>query len=214
MRQYFDELLQNLNYDIIKMGGMIEDAIEKAIKALKERDVETAKKIIENDREIDDMEREIEKKCLSLLVRQQPMARDLRDISCALKLITDMERIGDHASDIADITIRLAGAEYIKKLVEIPQMAEEAISMTKRAIDAYVKKDIKLAYEVIGYDDVVDDLFDKVKNELVELLVTNHHNVDQALDFLLIAKYLERIADHATNIAEWVIYEVTGVHKG
>ena len=213
MRNRFDRELIHLNDELIEMGSLIEKAIEKAISALVNKDVKLAQDTIEMDEEIDDKEREIEHLCLKLLLQQQPVAKDLRVISSALKMITDMERIGDQASDISEITIQLAGQKYIKELETIQNMAKEASVMLVKSIEAFVNKDVVLAGEVIGKDDVVDDLFMKVKSELIELISQNTDNGEQATDFLMIAKYLERIGDHATNISEWVIFSITGEHK-
>lgn len=213
MRNRFDRELIHLNDELIEMGSLIEKAIEKAISALVNKDVKLAQDTIEMDEEIDDKEREIEHLCLKLLLQQQPVAKDLRVISSALKMITDMERIGDQASDISEITIQLADQKYIKELETIQNMAKEASVMLVKSIEAFVNKDVVLAGEVIGKDDVVDDLFMKVKSELIELISQNTDNGEQATDFLMIAKYLERIGDHATNIAEWVIFSITGEHK-
>ena len=213
MRNRFDRELIHLNDELIEMGSLIEKAIEKAISALVNKDVKLAQDTIEMDEEIDDKEREIEHLCLKLLLQQQPVAKDLRVISSALKMITDMERIGDQASDISEITIQLADQKYIKELETIQNMAKEASVMLVKSIEAFVNKDVVLAGEVIGKDDVVDDLFMKVKRELIELISQNTDNGEQATDFLMIAKYLERIGDHATNISEWVIFSITGEHK-
>ena len=213
MRNRFDRELIHLNDELIEMGSLIEKAIEKAISALVNQDAELARETIMMDEEIDDKEREIEHLCLKLLLQQQPVAKDLRVISSALKMITDMERIGDQASDISEITLQLADKKYIKELETIQNMAKEASVMLVISIEAFVNKDVVLAGEVIGKDDVVDDLFMKVKNELIELISRNTDNGEQATDFLMIAKYLERIGDHATNIAEWVIFSITGEHK-
>ena len=213
MRNRFDRELIHLNDELIEMGSLIEKAIEKAISALVNKDVKLAQDTIEMDEEIDNKEREIEHLCLKLLLQQQPVAKDLRVISSALKMITDMERIGDQASDISEITIQLADQEYIKELETIQNMAKEASVMLVKSIEAFVNKDVVLAGEVIGKDDVVDDLFMKVKSELIELISQNTDNGEQATDFLMIAKYLERIGDHATNISEWVIFSITGEHK-
>ncbi|MCF2641819.1 MAG: phosphate signaling complex protein PhoU [Lachnospiraceae bacterium] len=213
MRNRFDRELIHLNDELIEMGSLIEKAIEKAISALVNKDVKLAQDTIEMDEEIDDKEREIEHLCLKLLLQQQPVAKDLRVISSALKMITDMERIGDQASDISEITIQLADQKYIKELETIQNMAKEASVMLVKSIEAFVNKDVVLAGEVIGKDDVVDDLFMKVKSELIELISQNTDNGEQATDFLMIAKYLERIGDHATNISEWVIFSITGEHK-
>lgn len=213
MRNRFDKELETLNNELIEMGSMIEKAIETAIKAMVNQDVELAKTAIEADDEIDHQERQIEDLCLKLLLQQQPVAKDLRLISSALKMITDMERIGDHASDISEITIMMADKPYMKKLDHIQQMAKETMVMLVGSIEAFVNKDLKQAISVIKQDDIVDHLFDMVKSELIGMI---HDNVDageQAADLLMVAKYMERIGDHATNISEWVIFSITGSHQ-
>ncbi len=213
MRNHFDTQLQELNLDLIKMGGAIEEAIIKAVNALVKRDIVLAKEAIEFDSVIDDMERGIERRCLKLLLQQQPVASDLRKISSALKMITDMERIGDHAADISEITQRISKEDYSYELRHIPQMAEATIKMVKDAIDAYVNNDKDQAEAVIKEDDTVDDLFNVVKNNLIMLIGENKAYGEQAIDLMMIAKYFERIGDHAVNIAEWVIFSITGIHK-
>lgn len=213
MRNRFDRQLSTLNDELIEMGSMIEKSIETAIKALVNQDVDLARHAIEADEEIDRQERIIEDLCLKLLLQQQPVAKDLRLISSALKMITDMERIGDHASDISEITIALADQPYIKKLERIQQMAKETMIMLVGSIEAFVDKDLEKANEVIKRDDVVDDLFDKVKKELIQMIHENADKGEQAADLLMVAKYMERIGDHATNISEWVIFSITGEHK-
>ena len=213
MRNRFDRQLSTLNDELIEMGSMIEKSIETAIKALVNQDVDLARHAIEADGEIDRQERIIEDLCLKLLLQQQPVAKDLRLISSALKMITDMERIGDHASDISEITIALADQPYIKKLEHIQQMAKETMIMLVGSIEAFVDKDLEKANEVIKRDDVVDDLFDKVKKELIQMIHENADKGEQAADLLMVAKYMERIGDHATNISEWVIFSITGEHK-
>ena len=213
MRNCFDEQLAQLNEEIITMGTMIEQAIESAVDALIHQNVEKARTAMEGDRDIDQQEREIENLCLKLLLQQQPVARDLRVISAALKMITDMERIGDHAVDISELTIMMANTPYIKKLTHIEQMAKETMVMLISSLQAYVEKDLERAKEVIRHDDVVDDLFNRVKEELIVLIRENADNGEQAADLLMVAKYFERIGDHATNIAEWVIFSITGQHK-
>jgi len=213
MRSKFDEQLAELNNRLIEMGGLVERAITDAKKALVEQNVDLAKKVITSDDEVDNKEKEIESLCLKLLLQQQPVAKDLRLVSSVLKMITDLERIGDQAADISEITLLLADKQYIKKLEHIPQMAEATIYMVTKAIDAFVKKDIELANKVIAYDDVVDDLFVVVKDELIELITHNTANGDQSIDLIMIAKYFERIGDHATNVAEWVIFSLTGAHE-
>ena len=213
MRTRFDEQLEQLNNRLIHMGVCIQDAIAVATKALIEQDKVLAHQAIENDALINEMEKEIESSCLKLIMHQQPIARDLRLISTALKMITDMERIGDHAADISEITVILADAVYIKRLEHIPEMAKETSSMVRRSIEAYVNKDLEQANSVIRHDDIVDDLFCRVRHELIELIHADATNGEQALDLLMIAKYFERIGDHAVNIAEWVIFSITGEHK-
>lgn len=213
MRNKFDQELENLNLELIKMGSMIENAIELSAKALIEQNLDIICKVNELEVEIDEMEKTIESHCLKLLLQQQPVASDLRIISTALKMITDMERIGDNAEDIAEIARYMVNEKFIKDLVHIPQMAEATISMVKRSIDAFVNKDKKLAEEVCADDDIVDNLFRIVKKELIEKIQESAENGEQAIDLLMIAKYLERIGDHAENIAEWVIFSITGDHK-
>jgi len=213
MRTKFDEQLEMLNGSLVEMGKVVEGAINDATRALVEKDVELAKKIIATDDAIDDMEKEIERLCLKIILRQQPVAGDLRLVSSILKIITDLERIGDHAADISEITLFLAECEYIKKLEHIPLMAKETMDMLTKSIEAFVKKDLELAKEVIASDDKVDDLFLQIREELIDLIKKDVRNTDQAMDFVMIIKYFERIGDHATNIAEWVVFSITGVHK-
>jgi len=213
MRSKFDEQLSQLNNMLIEMGTLIETAIALATQALREQDIRLAKKVVEYDQEIDQKEQDVEALCLKLLLRQQPVARDLRLVSSALKMITDMERIGDQAADIAEITIMLAGTPYVKKLEHIPQMAQATVKMVTDSIDAFVKKNLELARSVIEYDDVVDDLFVAVRSDLIELIRADIAYGEQAMDLLMIAKYFERIGDHAVNIAEWVVFSITGRHE-
>lgn len=213
IRSVFDRELEKLHLDMLRMGSLAQEAIDNAIIALKTRNEELAHSVIENDKEVDSIERAVEARALRLLLQQQPVARDLRTISTALKVITDMERIGDQAADIADISLRFSGQKFIKELIHIPIMSEIAIDMVKQSIDAYVRSDLEQARAVLLRDDEVDDLFESIKTDLVELISKDKNNADQAIDFLMIAKYLERIGDHATNIAEWVIFNITGEHK-
>lgn len=212
MRNRFDRQLVQLNNELIEMGGMIEKAISDTVKALVNQDIELASNVIEYDEEIDHQEREIEQLCLKLLLQQQPVAKDLRLISAALKMITDMERIGDHATDISEITIELSKESYIKKLDHIQQMAKETMVMLVQSVEAFVNKDMDKARAVIVHDDVVDDLFNKVKAELIAMIHEDVNSGEQASDLLMAAKYFERIGDHATNISEWVIFSITGQH--
>ena len=212
MRNRFDRQLVQLNNELIEMGGMIEKAISDTVKALVNQDIELASNVIEYDEEIDHQAREIEQLCLKLLLQQQPVAKDLRLISAALKMITDMERIGDHATDISEITIELSKESYIKKLDHIQQMAKETMVMLVQSVEAFVNKDMDKARTVIVHDDVVDDLFNKVKAELIAMIHEDVNAGEQASDLLMAAKYFERIGDHATNISEWVIFSITGQH--
>ncbi len=212
MRNRFDRQLVTLNDEMIEMGSMIEKAIQQAITALITQDVDKAKEIIEYDEDIDHQEKTIENLCLKLLLQQQPVARDLRVISSALKMITDMERIGDHASDISEMAILMADKPYIKKLEHIQEMAKEASLMLVGSIEAFVNKDLQQAHDIIVRDDVVDDLFEKIKTELIKMIHKDPNVGDQAMDLLMVAKYLERIGDHACNIADWVIFSITGTH--
>ena len=212
MRNRFDEQLFELNREIIEMGAMCEEAIASAVKALATGDMELAGRVKTNSSAIDQMERDIEGRCMKLLLHQQPVARDLRLISAALKMITDMERIGDQAEDIAEIVTFLNG-HTMKGMELIEEMARETIEMVTASVDAFVKKDVALAKKVIDQDDVVDDYFSRVKCGIISLITENHADGEFALDLLMISKYFERIGDHATNIAVWVIYSVTGTHK-
>ena len=211
MRSRFDEQLAILNRELIEMGALCEEAIALAAKALTAKDKTMAAKVAAMDAEIDQKERNIESMCLKLLLQQQPVARDLRQISAALKMITDMERIGDQAEDISEIVITLDG-RYAENSALLKGMAESTIQMVTESVDAYVKRDTALAQQVIKMDDIVDDYFDQVKAELISKIAGEPADGEYALDLLMIAKYLERIGDHAVNIAEWVIFSVTGKH--
>ena len=213
MRSRFDEQLILLNKKMIEMGAQCEELIALVAKSLLNSDVESARKAKAQGHEIDRMEREIESICLKLLLQQQPVAKDLRVISAALKMITDMERIGDQAEDIAEIIPFLngkTGAEF----EDFKLMAEVTCKMVTDSIDAYVKQDIELAKAVLEHDDIVDDAFGRMKDILIKMISENKADGEYAVDLLMIAKYFERIGDHATNIAEWVEFSVTGVHKG
>ena len=206
MRSKFDEQLKMLNQEMMHLGTMIEDSIQKAIEALIAQNVELAKKIMDSDTEVDREQKKIENICFNLLMQQQPVAKDLRVISAAMKMVTDMERIGDHAADISEITIMMADQTYAQNLDDIKKMASETVLMLIRSIEAYVEKDMKKAEDVIKHDDVVDELFDKNKADIIDLIRHDPEAGEQAADLLMVAKYFERIGDHATNIAEWVIF--------
>ena len=211
MRNKFDEQLELLNKKMIEMGALCENLIALSTKALLEGDIETAKQVEPIGREVDHMEKEIESICLKLLLQQQPVAKDLRQISAALKMITDMERIGDQAEDIAEIIKHLNGRTG-EECHHIRLMAEAIIKMVTDSVDAYVNRDLSLAKAVAAYDDVVDDCFTLVKNTLIKMIADNPSDGEYALDLLMIAKYFERIGDHAVNIGEWVEFSVTGNH--
>ena len=211
MRNNFDQQLERLHVELIRMGALCEDAISAAAGALLKGDASLADAAEEAEREIDRQEREIEDLCLKLLLQQQPVAKDLREISAALKMISDLERIGDQAADIAELTryVRLPEGDRAPHLAE---MTRAVIRMVTESVDSFVKRDLDLAHHVCADDDHVDELFDQVKAELIELITADGSFGQQGLDLLMVAKYLERIGDHATNVAEWVEYSITGVH--
>lgn len=208
MRSKFDEQLGKLNNEMIDMGSLIISNITSAIRAMKNKDRELALQIMRKDAEVDSAQKRIESTCFNLLIQQQPVARDLRTVTAAMKMVTDMERIGDHAADISEITVHLGDTSHIEKYEHISRMAAETTMMLSRAIEAYVERDTVKAEEVIAHDDVVDSLFDDAKSDVINLIRTAPEAGIEATDLLMIAKYFERIGDHATNIAEWVIYSL------
>ena len=212
MRNRFDEQLAQLNHEMIEMGALCEEVIALSAQSLTEGSTELAARVAPLDEEIDRKEREIESLCLKLLLQQQPVAKDLRQISAALKMITDMERIGDQAEDIAEIVTFLGGCGAENSAL-LREMARSTIKMVTESVDAYVRQNTALAEQVIAEDDVVDDYFTRVKKRLIERIAQDPADGEFALDLLMIAKYFERIGDHAVNIAEWVIFSVTGEHK-
>lgn len=212
MRSRFDRQLSQLNTELVTMGALCEEAITNAVKYLTDNDENNKNACLDSDRQIDKKERDIETLCLKLILQQQPVAKDLRIVSAALKMISDMERIGDQASDIVEI------APYIDKKgtlgeTHIREMAEATIKMVSESVESFVKMDLETAYLVMEHDNVVDGLFDKVKQELIKSIETGQNDAEALLDLLMIAKYFERIGDHAENIAEWVIYSITGEHR-
>lgn len=212
-RATFHSELDELKKDLLKMGTLVEEAIFKAVKSLAQKDSELAQQVIDHDDMVDAMELEIERNCLSLIALQQPIAGDLRLIGTALKIITDLERMGDHASDIAKTTIRLEGQPLIKPLVDIPRMAETAQRMVRDALRAYVDADPQAALEMIRADDEIDHLYSQIFRELLLIMMQDPRTITQATQLLFVASHLERIADHATNVGEWTIYMVTGERK-
>ena len=213
MRSKFDEQLNLLNQEMLHMGTMIEESIQVAIEAFINQDIEKAHKIMEGDEEIDHEQKKIENICFNLLMQQQPVARDLRTISAAMKMVTDMERIGDHAADISEITVFLAKNNIKVNFDHIGKMATETVMMLNHSIEAYVERDREKARKVIEHDDVVDELFNQVKNDIIAHIRSNPNAGEEAADLLMVAKYFERIGDHATNIAEWVIYSLQTVDE-
>ena len=213
MRNRFDQQLHQLNRELIEMGSMCEDAINLTIEAMSTGDEVAAGKVVAVENEIDQMERSIESLCLKLVLQQQPVARDLRQISAALKMITDMERIGDQAADIAEI-IKYLPEDAVNSCGNIVLMARAATSMVTKSVDAYVEHDVELAKQAAADDDIVDDYFTSVKEQLIRDIAEDPSEGEYILDLLMIAKYFERIGDHAVNIAEWVEFSVTGIHKG
>ncbi len=208
MRSKFDEQLRILNEEMIRMSTMIEKAIQEAMDALFTQNTSKALQVMEEDELVDREQKKIEHICFQLLIQQQPVARDLRNITAALKMVTDMERIGDHAADISELTILISNTRQQWEVDTIRVMAGETMTMLLRAVEAYVNRDMEMAKEVIAHDDVVDELFLQVKGELIQIMKENTDQEEYAADLLMVNKYLERIGDHATNIAEWVIFSL------
>ncbi len=209
-RLSFEHELQILKENLVEMGQLIENAIEKTLKAFEIQDEALANEIIEGDRNVNDMEKTIEARCLSLILKQQPVARDLRIVTTALKVVTDMERIGDHAADIAELIIREKRDPVYNLVKHIPEMGKVAKEMVHDSVHAFTTVNVEDARETMKRDDIVDDLFDKVKEEVASLLHSSNEHVDQCVDILMIAKYFERIGDHAVNICEWTEFHETG----
>ena len=212
-RIMFDHELMELNNELVKMSEMVEKAIADSFEALNKRDYSLAKTVIKGDRNVDEMERKIESRCLSLMLRQQPVASDLRQVSTALKVVTDLERIGDHASDIAELILRIKSEHAYHIVKHLPVMAASAQKMVHDAIEAFIAQDLESALEIIDRDDEVDMLFNQVKTDVIELLKSAPGQADQGIDLLMVAKYLERIGDHAVNVCEWTQFSKTGTLK-
>lgn len=213
VRKIFEEELAELKTELVAMCRLTEQMIENAITALVNRDRELGKSIGQTDKRVDEYEMDIEKKCMRILLKQQPVAKDFREVSTALKMITDIERFGDQASDIGDLVYTMPGDRYIKNLNYITAMGELVVTMVRESVNSFINNDEKLADEVIKFDDKVDELFLTVKNELIDLIKQDGANGDQAIELMMVAKYLERIGDHAVNVAEWTKYNETGVHS-
>ena len=210
VRQNFDQDLETLRQDLVRMGEIVQVSIKDAVDALAKRDKDLARRVMEGDDVIDRMQVEIEDRCISLIARQQPVATDLRILGTGLKITTDLERIGDHAFDIAKIVLLIGDEPLIKPLVDIPRMAEISQQMLKNSLQAYLKLDIELAEQVCRADDMVDKLYHQVFRELLTYMLEDAKKIKQATQLIFVARYLERIADHSTNVAEWVIYLATG----
>lgn len=213
IRKIFEEELAELKTELVEMCRLTEQMIENAITALVNRDRELGKSIGQVDKRVDEYEMDIEKRCMRILLRQQPVAKDFREVSTALKMITDIERFGDQASDIGELVYSMPGDKYIKNLEHITAMGNLAVKMVRESVNSFINNNEALADEVIKYDDKMDDLFLTVKNELIELIKKDGRNGDQAIELMMVAKYLERIGDHAVNVAEWTKYNETGVHE-
>ncbi|MGF7058795.1 phosphate signaling complex protein PhoU [Brassicibacter mesophilus] len=210
MRKHFDEQLDKLHLSLLKMGALVEDVIDLAIKSLVTQDLDKAQKVLKLDDKIDEMEIEIEEKCLNLLALQQPIAKDLRRISTILKIITDLERIGDHGVNIAKVTMKIGTQKHIKPLIDIPRMADITKQMVKKSLDSFINEDTNLARETAEMDDIIDDIYEDIYVELLEMLSVNKEIMQQVVYLLFVGRYLERIADHTTNICERIIYMTTG----
>lgn len=213
VRKLFEEELADLKAQLVAMCHLTEQMISDATTALVNRDRELGRSIGEQDRRVDEYELAIEKKCMRILLKQQPVARDFREVSTALKMITDIERFGDQAADIGDLVYTMPGDTYIKNLTHITAMGNLAVRMVRESVNSFINNDEALADEVISLDDQMDDLFVTVKNELIELIKKDGNNGDQGIELMMVAKYLERIGDHAVNVAEWTKYFETGVHQ-
>jgi phosphate transport system protein len=211
-RTNFEKQLEELHYDVLKMGSLVEEAITNAILSLVNHDVRLAQKVIDEDERIDKMEIDIDDKCVKIIIMQQPIAKDLRIIITCLKLVTDLERMADHAVDIAKITKRIADQKYIKPLIDIPKMGEIVKEMVKLSLDSYVHQDIELAKTISQKDDIIDGLYKQIFSELLMYMIEDSTTINQATQFLFVARHLERIADHATNICEWVTFLESGKH--
>ncbi len=214
IRKIFEEELSQLKTELVEMCRLTEQMISDAIEALVNRDRELGKSIAGADKRVDEYEMDIEKRCMRILLKQQPVAKDFREVSTALKMITDIERFGDQASDIGDLVYTMPGDTYIKKLTHLSAMGELAVRMVRESVNSFIRNDEQLADEVIALDDAMDDMFIAVKDDLIELIRQDgEKNGDQAITLMMVAKYLERIGDHAVNVAEWTKYNETGVHQ-
>lgn len=209
-RKGFETDLRQLHNDLLRMGSIVEKQIHQAIKALEKHDVELAREVVKNDDIVDTLMKEIEDKCIKLIAMQQPIATDLRFIFTCINIVTDLERMADHAVDIAKVAVRLKEQRYIKELIDIPKMAEIVVGMIRDGLDAYVERNLDKAYEVAKRDDIIDGIYANIFSEMFDIMRSDSKKIKQATQFLFVCKYLERIADHMTNVCEWTIYIVTG----
>ncbi len=213
IRQHYEDDLAELSREIMKMGLRVEEALNKAVTSLEKKDVELAQQVIDEDDVIDDMEKDLCDKCALIIAREQPVAGDLRHLISAIKIITDIERIGDHAVHVAKGTINMAGQEYVKPLIDIPRMAELDVSMVNRAIKAYVEKDAEIAVKVASEDDMVDELHKQVIRELFTVMMADSQKIEGGMSLIYMSRFLERVGDHVRNICEWVVFAETGEHE-
>ncbi|ABS34993.1 phosphate signaling complex protein PhoU [Clostridium botulinum] len=212
MRKVFDEELLKLHNSILRMGSIVEKQINTCIKALVEKDEKLADEVIKNDDVVDDLEKEIEDECIVLIAKEQPLATDLRKIFTTLKIVTDLERMADHAVDIAKIAKKIKDEKYVKSLIKIPRMADLVQNMIKESLDSYVNENKEGAYKACTLDDEIDHIYKTTFKESIDTMIERKESINQLTQFLFVCKYLERIADHATNICEWTIYLITGEH--
>ena len=214
VRYEFIKELEEIHKNVIKMGTLIEQSIDDTIEALVKQNIKLAQEVIDKDDLIDNMELEIEKEAILLIAKQQPIASDLRKIASVMKIITDLERIADHCADISEYTIKLANERYVKPLIHIPEMADKVKEMVRNTIDSFINNDYDKAKEVVEVDDIIDKYFYSIVDELSDIMKTDSNVIPQCINFIFIVKYLERMGDHATNIAEWIGYIITGKMKG
>jgi phosphate transport system protein len=213
IRQHYEDDLAELNREIIKMGLRVEEAVNKSVEALKNKDTELAQQVLDEDIIVDTMERDLCDKCALIIAREQPVAGDLRHLISAIKIITDIERIGDHAVHVAKGTIKMTGEEYIKPLIDIPRMAQLGCSMLSRAVSAYVENNSAEAIKIAAEDDLVDNLHKQIVRELLTYMMSNPHNIEGGISLMYMSRFLERIGDHVRNICEWVVFAETGEHE-
>lgn len=212
-REHYSQKILDVKHSVLRMGSMVENIINMSVNALKDQDLDAAKKVYIEDDKIDELELEIEKDCMTLLALQSPLAKDLRTIATALKIITDLERMGDHAVNIAKITLEIGDDKLIKPLIDIPRMAVICQEMVRLSLDAFVKEDVELAEKVARMDQEIDDMYEDILNELLDIITNDKSSVKQATKLLFVSRFLERIADHTTNVCERLIYMVTGELK-